>query len=359
MTTSDRNFESLRKSFTDGRLIPFVGAGFSMVDPKLPGWLGFLGKLRARLSASDRAIFDKLGKLEKAEFVRCRNGKKGDGLIADITKKILRHHPKNPTALAAHKILVNHFDRIYTTNYDRYFETVARILTPKVKVHSIPPLGGMSPRPLEAYIQRNKTSNRVECPKKGEKPKACRIVKYHGDYRVAGSLVLTETSYFKRLLDVDAKDILFSADALHFDFLFLGYGFDDLSLKFTLQQLDRIFETLGNSSKRGAFYILRTDEGPKADFQNIAYNLSPIDFTEALDGKPICYARGKSCLRSFHPHKPRPRCRCRASHVFRDFSVLWKAAEEPVHSPTRTAAVSLRARVLMQGFTAFLEKLVA
>ena len=361
MRRKKTDLELLKESFKAGRLIPFVGAGFSMVDPALPGWIGFLQKLRMALSPKDQAIFDKLGKLEKAEFVRSR---KGDSIIEMTTRNTLKRHPKKPSSLEAHKILVSHFDRIYTTNYDRYFETVAKALS--IQVHTIPPVTSISPAALAAYIERNKTSHRVECPRtKGKltscgngKPTACRVVKYHGDYRVTKSLVLTETSYFQRLLDVDAKDILFSADALHFDFLFMGYGFDDLSLKFTLQQLERTFETLGNTSKRGDFYILRTTDRPQDRFQDAAYNLITIDISRWIVPQPLCHSATKSCLRVFHQNGSLPTCTCGAKNVFDDFSVVWNAAEDSGHT-LHKAAIKFRAHILSVGFTNFLNDLVS
>ena len=377
---SMKNFEDLKQSFKDGRLIPFVGAAFTMVDPAAPSWNGLLDLLARDLTNGHKKIFKDLPDfLEQAEYYCKVKGKRN---IATKINDILNNHPANGVSLKPHELLLRNFDRIYTTNYDKYFETVANRLN--IDIQNVPEVSGSSSRHL--YIIRNASSNRMPCANRmaqcASHAGARRLVKYHGDYRITDSLILTETSYFKRLLDFDAKDILFASDALFYDFIFLGYGFADISLKYTLQQLERTFETLGNvvdkksgsRSRAPRFFILRTDNRLRNRYQDKAYKLRSISMAEFVDDD-ICDSSG-NILQSFYSKKPRV-SEVGGKFGFSSFQAVWDCAEkrwccckcsgctethlDDVSSGRKNdvndAAKELRAYILNEGFTKFLTEL--
>lgn len=421
MTTSgEKTFNDLRESFREGRLIPFVGAGFSMIDANAPSWDELINKVAHRYKINDDPVLKALSDpLEKAEYLKKQWKKKKlapKDKIEEIVASILHDHPKFPSNLKPHRILLENFDRIYTTNYDKYFEDVAEYLG--IKMQNVPelPLGkskstsyitGMLRRlrakffaqstvpagPQHLYITRNTSSNRTGCDKNSSQlcdshKKARRLVKYHGDYRIPDSLVLTETSYFQRLMDVDAKDILFAGDALFYDFLFLGYGFADMSLKFTLQQLERTFETLGNvvtgetATKKRQFFILRTDDRYRNQYQDIAYDLRSLNMADANFVKGNL-KNDKCCLISFRapPGRRHEVINNPGEIQFSSFYALWSCAEakaderycecgksectnihfdnNPISQEMITTAQEFRAYVFNEGFTKFLEELVS
>ena len=191
-------------------------------------------------------------------------------------------------------------------------------------------------------------------------------------------------------LDADAKDVLFAGDALFYDFVFLGYGFSDMSLKYTLQQLDRTFETLGNISTGGVgkrttnFFILRTDDRDRNKYQDEAYGLKSLSMDLFVDdgfqgpaSKCRLGAFKNNSRVSLVINEDTP------SFAFPSFSTVFQAAEDrycsdascaaatscfkPHLAPSLTgkrtevtgAARIFRAEVLMEGFTKFLNALVS
>jgi hypothetical protein len=411
MSINDPSFLELKSSFHQGRLIPFVGAGFSMVDPDAPSWKGLLEVVANDYGLSTDLVLNELtDNLEQAEWLQRKwEEKKKNGYFtapgmttdqADQAAEAQKVENKVATflkpfpeivkvpSLSAHRMMLEQFDRIYTTNYDKYFEDVAASLN--IKVQKVPQNGAIGTASIHPYLQRNKSCNRITCmkgPKIGSPPdKACRLVKYHGDFELPGTLVLTETSYFKRLLDADAKDVLFAGDALFYDFVFLGYGFSDMSLKYTLQQLDRTFETLGNVStgvlgkRTTSFYILRTDDRPRSKFQDQAYGLKSLSMSLFVDDG-FEGPGSHSILKTFPNSPPLTITEHVAAFAFPSFFALYEAAEnrycfdaacgaaasclKPHLAPSlvgrqadvTAAARIFRAEVLMEGFSKFLHAL--
>jgi|GEM_PF-6986331 len=241
---------------------------------------------------------------------------------------------------------------------------------------------------LHPYFPRNRSSNISTCLGKPKScdflEKSCRLIKYHGDCDDKKSLVFTETSYFKRLLDFDIKDILFTGDAAFYDFIFLGYGFEDISLKYTLQQLERVLETLGNTKtgKKGRrktkFYILRTDKKPRNRYQDHAYGLTPVTMTSDVNN----FQADNSRLISFYSNGQKHAAEENKGVIeFSSFEAVWEGAEahfcdqesiskcnddkcKKLHSDVQKDVVTnnakkFRADILKEGFTKFLEKLVS
>ena len=350
-----------------------------MIDHEAPSWNGLLGKLVGDLGPRQKSLFNNLTDfLEKAEYY----DKVKPRTITKRLEEILDKHPRNIDLLEPHRLLLKNFDRIYTTNYDKFFEDVAG--TMGIDVQNVPTVPLSSSQPHN-YILRNSSSNRMPCTSTPSHPctrhnNTRRLIKYHGDYRVYDSLVLTETSYFKRLLDVDAKDILFAGDALFYDFLFLGYSFQDMSLKYTIQQLERTFETLGNAitGKRGRretkFFILRTDNALRNKYQDKAYALRSLDMAKHVAPN---FNESGCHLKSFAGTKKGKRLvKCTSTDLFfSSYSSVWAGAEHSVCSCTAPDCTKLhsigtvpldlaqkagqfRAQILNYGFTEFLKELV-
>lgn len=386
------------KSFKAGKLIPFVGAGFSMIDENAPSWKMLIEQISSVYKLKkDPTLLDLSGNvLGQAEYLKNfwikDKTKPKIQSVEEIVASILSPHPKHPDHLKPHQILLSNFDRIYTTNYDKYFEDVASYL--KIEIQNIPSLPftkSSSKKTHHLYLSRNPSSNRKPCNKVPSihcrnHQNIRRLIKYHGDYRIPPSLILTETSYFQRLLDFDAKDILFASDALFYDFLFLGYGFEDISLKYTLQQLERTFETLGNTSyrkrpiRRPQYFILRTEIRPRNIHQDTAYNLCSFYMSDFLPS----FSEGACHLDSFSPPTGRRHeiCDDKGDLRFSSFSILYNCAESTkidyCNCPDLTCTKfhldrallgkedivmkksrSFRAQVLNEGYIKVLEQLIA
>ena len=96
---------------------------------------------------------------------------------------------------------------VYTTNFDDTIEDTYRILGIKHKKIALP---------------KDVATTR---------PDEIGIVNYHGDLRHESSLILTESSYHRRLNFESPLDLKFRADLLGRAVLFVGYGFNDLNIK--------------------------------------------------------------------------------------------------------------------------------
>ena len=112
----------------------------------------------------------------------------------------------DPVSSPAHVELVNlGASQIYTTNYDDLIELTFRSLNIPANVIALPKDVAMA--------DSEKTQ----------------IVKYHGDLRHEGTLVLTESAYYKRLDFESPMDLKFRSDILGRSVLFMGYSFRDIN----------------------------------------------------------------------------------------------------------------------------------
>ncbi|NML15863.1 Sir2 family NAD-dependent protein deacetylase [Azohydromonas sp. G-1-1-14] len=119
-----------------------------------------------------------------------------------------------------HELIVRgNFKIIYTTNYDRWLENAFEHHRREfIKVVSVADL---------ARIRRDVTQ----------------IVKFHGDFENDDSIVLDETSYFRRLDFESPLDIKLRADVLGRSVLFIGYSLADINIRYLFYKLARLWHT--------------------------------------------------------------------------------------------------------------------
>lgn len=221
------------------RVIPFVGAGFSSTVG-LPNWDQLLAKLASETEGSlpyeDLKKYTGGDNLQIAEYLYL----KSDQRIGPLRHVIERGMPTgvDATLSTAHIELLNlNAPQIYTTNYDDLLETTYRSLDVPVNVVA---LG----RDVAVAGQQ-----------------ATQIVKYHGDLRHEETLVLTESSYFKRLDFESAMDVKFRADLLGRSVLFMGYSFRDINIRLIWFKLNQMMEDIPTADRRQS-YIVRLERNP-------------------------------------------------------------------------------------------------
>lgn len=130
------------------------------------------------------------------------------------------------------------FPIIYTTNYDRWIErTYSHYGKEYSKIVNVGDL---------VNLNANDTQ----------------IVKFHGDFDDDNSIVLTEASYFERLGFETPLDIKLRSDILGKSVLFIGYGLNDLNIRYLLFKLDKIWENSNQSFVRPSSYIFLTRPNP-------------------------------------------------------------------------------------------------
>lgn len=259
----DKLFGDIKDSYEVKRLIPFIGSGFPKNIGNFPDWNEFVNiNLVTKLAEEKINIAIDEGttltdvfngsQIRATEFFVYKIGKKradekGEKpkieKILDYGKLTLqtmlmeqfdkvKYHNTGKFAqeeweVYKNFILLKHFNTIYTTNWDRTLEEINdNILDVKDK--------------FEPIISSNKLRETLL------NGKSRLIVKYHGDYKFAETIIATESDYFMRLLSRDILDIKLQHDLLHFDFLFLGFSLNDLFIRFILYQINYLLRNVPN-----------------------------------------------------------------------------------------------------------------
>jgi hypothetical protein len=223
----------------EGRVIPFLGAGFSAALG-LPGWRDLLRKVAAELK--DPLGFDEVTRLcqgdnlQIAEYYYLKSDRSIGPLRYIISKELKYSTP--PIMSGAHIELVNLGPRqIYTTNYDDAIEAVYEALDLPATVVTLPK--------HVAAADKDKTQ----------------IVKYHGDLRHDQTLVLTESSYYQRLDFESPMDLKFRSDILGRSVLFIGYSFRDINIRVIWFKLMRMMKDI-RPTDRPTSYIVTASPNP-------------------------------------------------------------------------------------------------
>jgi hypothetical protein len=255
-------YEIIKQLVKERRLIPFIGAGFS-IPLGLPSWPELIGDLAKDLGW-DPEVFIQSGDgnfLQLAEYY-CLEKSIGD----------LRHHIEKRfnisddevKASKSHEYLVKMNPKmIYTTNYDEGIETAFKISGKK------------------SYIIKDindfKNSNSEETV----------IYKFHGALTNDNSLVLTESSYFDRLAFEDPLDIRLRSDILNNTLLFLGYSLSDINMRYIFYKLANIQKKMKSHANNVSaimvtFGLSKVQKRVLSAWGIEIIELSPIDKTVSL-----------------------------------------------------------------------------
>jgi len=210
--TSD--LQILRRLRNERRLIPFVGAGLSR-PLGLPSWEVLVDNIAGQLGY-DPEIYRLSGdKRQLAEYFVAERGSIGplrsemDRLFNPTDEAVLKSE--------SHRLLVDlKLPLIYTTNYDRIIERAFSLR--QVPCHTIANIDDIGTAPDDVT----------------------HVVKFHGSFSDDASLVLTESNYFDRLDFESALDLKLRADVLGRTLLFVGYGLDDINIRYLLYKLHKL-----------------------------------------------------------------------------------------------------------------------
>jgi hypothetical protein len=158
-----------------------------------------------------------------------------------------------------HRLIVQlGFPVIYTTNYDRYLELAH-------EVHGVP---------------YTKVSN-IGAVAAAE-PAVTQIVKFHGDFEDDGSIVLTESSHFERLSLEGPLDLMLRADLLGRVALFVGYSVSDVTIRYLLYRLHKLWEASAYSRARPRAYVFLGRPNPVQARVLSSWGIVPL-FSESDD----------------------------------------------------------------------------
>lgn len=88
------------------------------------------------------------------------------------------------------------------------------------------------------------------------------IVKYHGDFSSDESLVLTESSYMRRMDLASPLDIKLRSDALGKSLLFIGYSMQDPDTRLLLFRLHELWKMTPYAEARPRSFLVTTHPNP-------------------------------------------------------------------------------------------------
>jgi NAD-dependent SIR2 family protein deacetylase len=247
--------DGLVDAIASDRLILFVGDGISQ-SLGLPNIRALVNHLASDLGFSAES-FQTAEYAVMAEAYLLQHGKLGPlRTWMDST-----WHPANVdvTKSEIHNLIVDlDLSTIYTTNYDRWLEIAFE--KRKRPFHKIANVADL------AMDARGQTE----------------IIKFHGDFADDDSLVLTEASYFQRMIFESPLDIRLRSDCLARPLLFLGYSLHDVNTRYLLYRLQELWKSSPYAEQRPISYIAMTERDPAQEIVLRARGVHPI----VLEGDP-------------------------------------------------------------------------
>ena len=228
--------DNLKKAIRDRNVILFVGAGVS-ATLKLPTWSQLIEHIASELGY-DAEIFNQYGdSLLLAEYYVIKKGRIGE-LRRWMDRNWLIDADKIQHSRIYELIVQLNSPLIYTTNYDCCLESAYDIWKKDYKkIVGVDDLVGLDPMTTQ-------------------------IIKFHGDTISDESIVLTESSYFRRLDFESPLDIKLRSDMLGKSLLFLGYSMTDINMRLLIYKLDRLWKNNNNIDKRPPSYIFFPEPNP-------------------------------------------------------------------------------------------------
>jgi len=277
--------EELRAAYQREEVILFVGAGVSL-SLGLPPWSELIDHMAVELGFEPSEFRDYGSYLALAEYYRLQHGSIGP-LRSWMDRQWHAGKDIRIEASRVHELIVRgNFRMLYTTNYDRWLELAFEHHgRPYVKIVSV------------ADLQRLK-------------PDVAQIVKFHGDFENDESIVLDESSYFRRLDFESPLDIKLRADVLGRTVLFIGYSLTDINLRYLFYRLSRMWQQAMPTVPQPRSYIFTPQPNPVQEAVLRQWGIEMIwlerddpsqalvEFMEAVVGQPA---------EAPVPHKPATR----------------------------------------------------
>ncbi|MDL1968507.1 MAG: SIR2 family protein [Deltaproteobacteria bacterium] len=251
----------IKHCYDKGTLVPFIGAGFSNNIKGSPTWEDFIKELSKDLEKEEGFL---LKEFEKGQNRNLRASeyyiyKKGNGDFQE-GKKVFQRKLENIFKIKytkneqwnIHNIIVNleNIPLIYTTNWDDFLEKAV-----KGNDKEIIPIYQQSDFP---QLRRNNIEDKKI------------IIKFHGDYQEKhlDTIIASELDYHKRMLEMNFLDIKFHYDLTHYNFIFMGFSFNDMNINYLLNAYYQVLERFDNHETFPDHYILTVESS-----SNLTLNL--------------------------------------------------------------------------------------
>jgi hypothetical protein len=208
----------LSNHFKDGRLIPFIGSGFSQ-PLGLPSWDDLVKSIAPQLDFDPNLFVLHGSHPQLADYVNIKNSRVWKNWVHKMTVEFdSRDAVEKRKNSIAHKALAAlRWNTIYTTNYDSHIE------------------GALEDAGVD-YVTLASLADFLE----PRTPDACEIVKFHGTLTDPKTMILTESDYFDRLELESAPDQRLRSDILSNSFMFIGYSFNDPNIRFIWHKIHKL-----------------------------------------------------------------------------------------------------------------------
>ncbi|MEZ2299308.1 SIR2 family protein [Variovorax sp. RCC_210] len=214
----------LRDIHRRGKLLLFVGAGVSM-GLGLPPWRTLIEHMAKELDVEATTFADK-----GSYLIRIKHGSIGP--LRSGTDR--EWHPRDLDLGRSriHELIAKgRFPLIYTTNYDRWLESAfEHYEVAYTKIVSVADLAKL-------------------------RPDATQIIKFHGDLEEDASIVLDESSYFRRFDFESPLDIKLRADVLERTVMFIGYSLADVNIRYLFYKLFRLWKSSMSNGAQPVSYL--------------------------------------------------------------------------------------------------------
>jgi len=227
--------DELANSVRQRKTILFAGAGLSM-GVGLPSWSQLVDRLAADAGLDEhqkeRSTYQTL-----AEYYRVKHGDFRS--LIDWMKHTWTVSREQVVRSDIHRLVVEFdFPLIYTTNYDTNIEMAFEAFgRPYTKICSARDVA----RAPSGVAQ---------------------IVKFHGDFEDADSIVIGESDYFGRLTFDAPLDIKLRADALGHSLLFIGYSMSDVNIRYLLHRLRQTWDDARQQNSRPPSFLFDARPSP-------------------------------------------------------------------------------------------------
>lgn len=272
----------LKQRYSEGRLIPFIGAGASMAVTWKDGgvykrgrsWTELVSTAAKLIGFDDPSLLRVRG--NDLQILEYFSDKKNEE-FAELRSWFEREMHPDDEALAKsriHAALANltRCELIYTTNYDDFIE---RALT----IHGR--------RTVSVSIEAHIADNFVQQSASPDLPNITEVVKFHGDLKNPSRMVLSESDYQSRMSFAEVEDQRLKSDLLGRALLFIGYSFSDMNVSYLFRLVNETFgRKLPSTASGTRAYIAIADP---SDFEYTLFrrrniDVIPIDSMDRANG---------------------------------------------------------------------------
>ena len=255
--------DDIKKANVEGRLIPFIGSGFSK-PLGLPDWAGLVADAASKVGYEPELFFLHGNYMQLLEYLQLYHEREWKEFLHNMTVKFdsveaSQNRKNSPT----HKALAElNLKTIYTTNYDTHIEGCLNDNGKNVREYAS----------LADFVRAE------------DKNIDCDVIKFHGSLIEPETIVLTESKYFDRMSLEEAVDQRLRSDLLSNSFLFMGYSFNDTNIRYIWYKIHKLKKLQTGESKlnlRPSYFVTFGNEPIQSELLKkwdiITINLDPLD----------------------------------------------------------------------------------